>query len=544
MSQELREKNGTLKKMATKILITGALHESAMKLFRSRVNFDVAYHPDCDRESLLRLIEDANVLVTRSETDVDKTVIDAAKNLKVVARAAVGVGNIDIAYASDRGILVINCPGKNTNSAAELTLGLMLAMFRKIPQAHLKVKSGGWDRHAFTGRELRGKRIGIVGLGNVGHRVAKFAKGFDMEVSAYDPYIAPQIFDQHGVKRIGSLKDLAAQVDVLSFHVPLNKETKFMATKDILSAMPRGSWVVNAARGGIYRETDIIELLKSRHLAGLGVDTFEVEPNVNPELLALENVWCTPHIGASTEEAQIAIGETVFDQVVKAIDGGVVDYPVNLPQVGVIQDKRVKSYAVLAEKLGSLAGQIVAFNPSSAEISYRGDIAGVEPSLIRLSFLKGYVSRVVNDYVSFVNVEKHAQRLGLMVRDRADPQFDGYRSALKISLAGSDGETLQVGGIVFDDQISRLSLINDYYFEAEPSGHMLLVENNDKPGVIGDLGHFLALKNVNIATFELSRNRRGGKAMAVIRTDEEVSSQDHSEMSGIRNILKVQRVFL
>jgi D-3-phosphoglycerate dehydrogenase len=544
MSQEPREKKDTIKKMSTKILITGALHESAMKLFRSRVNFDVAYHPDCDRESLVRLIEDANVLVTRSETDVDQTVINAAKNLKVVARAAVGVGNIDIAYASDRGILVINCPGKNTNSAAELTLGLMLAMFRKIPQAHLKVKSGGWDRHAFTGRELRGKRLGIVGLGNVGHRVAKFAKGFDMEVSAYDPYIAPQIFDQHGVKRVGSLKDLAAQVDVLSFHVPLNKETKFMATKDILSVMPRGSWVVNAARGGIYRETDIMELLKSRHLAGLGVDTFEVEPSVNPELLALENVWCTPHIGASTEEAQIAIGETVFDQVVKAIDGGVVDYPVNLPQVGVIQDKRVKSYAVLAEKLGSLAGQIVAFNPNSAEISYRGDIAGVEPSLIRLSFLKGYVSRVVNDYVSFVNVEKHAQRLGLTVRDRADPQFDGYRSALKISLVGSNGETLQVGGIVFDDQISRLSLINDYYFEAEPSGHMLLVENNDKPGVIGDLGHFLALKNVNIATFELSRNRRGGKAMAVIRTDEEVSSQDHSEMSGIRNILKVQRVFL
>ena len=528
----------------SKVLITGALHPAALAAFNSNSKLDVAYFPDCDRGTLLKHTRDSHVLVTRSETDVDKEVIDAGAHLKVVARAAVGVGNIDINYASEKGILVINCPGKNTNSAAELTLGLMLAMFRNIPQAHAKVKGGGWDRHTFTGRELRGKIIGIVGLGNVGHRVAKFAKGFDMDVAAYDPYIAPQIFDQHGARRVSTLKDLASQVDILTFHVPLNKETKGMATKEILMAMPKGSWVVNAARGGIFKETDMIDVLKSGHIAGLGVDTFEVEPKVNPDLLALPNIWCTPHIGASTEEAQLAIGETVYDQVIKALEGGVVDYPVNLPQVGVLQDVRVKSYAVLAEKLGSLAGQIAGFNASHAEISYRGDIADVDTSLIRLSFLKGYVSRVVDDYVSFVNVERHADRLGLKFSDRADPKFDGYRSALKINLTGPDGQSLQVGGTVFDNQISRLSLINDYYFEAEPTGHMLLVENDDKPGVIGDLGHFLGFKNVNIATFELSRNRRGGKAMAVIRTDQEISTQDQQELGRIRNILKVHRVFL
>lgn len=526
------------------VLITGALHESAMKLFKSRADFEVAYHPDCDKNKLLSLVQSAHVLVTRSETDVDKTVIDAARNLKVVARAAVGVGNIDIPYATDKGILVINCPGKNTNSAAELTIGLLLAMFRKIPDAHIKVKAGGWDRHVFTGRELKGKKIGIVGLGNVGHRVAKFARAFDMEVWAYDPYLAPQIFEQHSVRRSSSLLELAANVDILTFHVPLNKETKGMATKELLSAMPRGSWLLNAARGGIYRESDVVELLKAGHLAGLGVDTFEVEPKPNPELVALPNVWCTPHIGASTEEAQIAIGETVYDQVVKAIDGGVVDYPVNLPQVGVIQDVRVKNYAVLAEKLGSLAGQIANFNASSAVISYRGDLAGADPALIRLGFLKGYVSHIVNDYVSFVNVEKHAQKIGLQVSDKSDPEFESYRSALKITLTGSDGRSLRVGGLVFDEQIIRLSLINDFYFEADPSGHMLLVENDDKPGVIGDLGHFLGLKSVNIATFELSRNRRGGRAMAVIRIDQEISGQDQLEMNRIRNIINVQRVYL
>ena len=526
------------------ILITGALHDSAIEMFRSRRGFSINYQPDCDKKTILQLIEKAHVLVTRSETDVDKAVLDAGKNLKIVARAAVGVGNIDIPYATDKGILVINCPGKNTNSAAELTIGLLLAMLRKIPQAHLKVKSGGWDRHSFTGRELRGKRIGIVGLGNVGHRVAKFAHGFDMVVGGYDPYLAASIFEQHGVVRYSSLLDLAANSDVLTFHVPLNKETRGMANKDVFQAMPTGSWVINAARGGVYREQDILEFLNNGHLAGLGVDTFETEPKPSQELINCPSVWCTPHIGASTEEAQIAIGETVFDQVVKAIDGGVVDYPVNLPQVGVIQDARVKSYAVLAEKLGSLAGQIANFNANTAEISYRGNLAGVDPALIRLSFLKGYVSHIVNDYVSFVNVEKHAQKLGLSVRDKADPHFDSYRSALKITLSGGGAGSLRVGGLVFDDQIIRLSLINDFYFEADPSGHMLLVENEDKPGVIGDLGHFLGEKNVNIATFELSRNRKGGRAMAVIRTDQEVSSEDQSEMRRIRNIRTVNRVFL
>jgi D-3-phosphoglycerate dehydrogenase / 2-oxoglutarate reductase len=527
-----------------KVLVTGALHQSAVKLFKDNPKLDVAYRPDCDRGALLGLIARAHVLVTRSETDVDRAIIEAGPLLNVIARAAVGVGNIDIDYATEKGILVINCPGKNTNSAAELTLGLLIGMLRNIPQAHAVVKAGGWDRHQFTGRELRGKRIGIVGLGNVGHRVAKFARGFDMDVVAFDPYIAPQIFELHGARRVSSLKELASQVDVLTFHVPLNKETKGMASKEILLAMPKGSWVINAARGGIFKEKDMIEALKSGHIAGLGVDTFEVEPKLNPELIGLPNIWCTPHIGASTEEAQLAIGETVYDQVVKALDGGVVDYPVNLPQVGVIQDQRVKSYAVLAEKLGSLAGQISGFNPSHVEISYRGDIAGSDHSLIRLSFLKGYVSRVVNDYVSFVNAETHAKKLGLNVTDRSDPQFDSYRSALKITLTGPEGQSLKVGGLVFDDQITRLSLINDYHFEAEPSGHILLVENEDKPGVIGDLGHFLGVKGVNIGTFELSRNRRGGRAMAVIRTDQEVSSDDHQELGKIRNILKVHRVFL
>ncbi|MCX6127376.1 MAG: phosphoglycerate dehydrogenase [Proteobacteria bacterium] len=541
---DLKKVRGFMKAQKAEVLITGALHESALRAFRGHSKLNVVYQPDCDRKTLLGLTKTCQVLVTRSETDVDREVIDAAPELKIIARAAVGVGNIDISYATDRGILVINCPGKNTNSAAELTIGLLLGMLRNIPQAHAVVKAGGWDRHRFTGRELRGKRIGIVGLGNVGHRVAKFAHGFDMEVFAYDPYISPAVFEQNDARPVSSLKDLASQVDILTVHVPLNKETKGMITPEIFLSIPKGSWVINAARGGIFHEMDIIPFLKNGHLAGLGVDTFEVEPKVDHNLLALPNVWLTPHIGASTEEAQVSIGETIFAQVLKALDGGVVDYPVNLPQVGVITDDRVRAYAVLAEKLGSLAGQIIGFNPSGIEMLYRGDLAGLDHNLVRLSFMKGYASRVVNDFVSLVNVEAHIARLGLKVVDREEPSFDSYRSALKIRLSGLDGKTLTVGGIVFDDLLPRLSLINDFYFEADPSGHFILVENEDKPGVIGDIGHFLGFKGINIATFELSRNRRGGKAMSVIRTDQEISIPDLDEMKRIRNLIQVHRAYL
>jgi D-3-phosphoglycerate dehydrogenase len=528
----------------TEVLITGALHESALQAFKSNTSLSVNYKPDCDRASLMGMVAQCHVLVTRSETNVDRELMDAAPSLKVIARAAVGVGNIDISYASERGILVINCPGKNTNSAAELSMGLLLGMLRNIPQAHANVKAGKWDRHKFAGRELKGKRLGIVGLGNVGHRMAKFAHGFDMDVSAYDPYISPTIFEKHTVKRVTSLRELASQSDVLSVHVPLNKETKGMISKSIMAAMPKGSWIVNAARGGIFLEEEIRPFLESGHIAGLAVDTFEVEPEFNKSLVALSNVWVTPHIGASTEEAQIAIGEAIYLQVVKAIEGGVVDYPVNLPNVGVISDERIKAFSILSEKLGSLAGQIIEFNPSKIEMLYRGELAGLNHSLVRLSFMKGYASRVVNDFVSFVNVEAHFSRLGLKVEDKEEPSFDSYRSALKIRISGSNGEVLTVGGIVFDDLLPRLSLINGFHFEAEPSGNLVLVQNEDKPGVIGDLGHFLGLKGVNIATFELSRNRRGGKAMSVIKTDQELSMADLEEMKRIPNLIQIQRVFL
>ena len=530
-------------KSNTNILITGALHEQALALFKSHNTARgciIRYHPDCERSQLLGLVKDAQVLVTRSETDVDREVIDAARDLRVIARAAVGVGNIDIPYATERGILVINCPGKNTNSAAELTWGLLLGMLRNIPQAHQHLKQGGWDRHRFTGHEARGLKIGIVGLGNVGHRVAKFAHGFDMQVFAYDPYIAPHVFERHAVRPCKTLQDLAKNVDVLSVHVPLNKETRGMVNGEILDLMARGSRVINAARGGIISEVDLLKSLESGQISGAGIDTWDKEPTPLSGLVQHPYVWCTPHIGASTDEAQLAIGETIVEQVFKAIEGGVVDYPVNLPEVGVIDNALLRSYALLAEKIGALMGQLVDFNPARVELGYRGDLAKMDHSLIRLSWMKGYAAHVVDDYVSFVNVTSHIEKLGLAVAEVEDSDSASYKSALRVMMTGGAGASLTVGGIVFDECYLRISAVNDFMFEMDPNGTMILVENHDKPGVIGDVGHYLASKGINIDSFELSRNRKGGKAMALIKVDADRAAIDIKSMTALPNIVNVR----
>ncbi len=530
--------------MRTKVLITGQLHSVALEGFNQIEGLDIVYKPDVTFEQLLPELSDTQVLVSRSETNVDRRLIDAAPQLHVIARAAVGVGNIDLDYATERGILVVNTPGKNTNSAAELTLGLTLAMLRKIPEAQNAVKAGGWDRHRFSGFELKGKKVGIVGLGNVGHRVARFCRAFDCEVYAYDPYISPNVFTKNNVTPINSLLELADRVDILSVHVPKNKETTCMIDRAVLQALGPNGYFVNAARGGVVDEKDLLWALENNIIAGTAIDTFEKEPGPWMDLVKHPNVYCTPHIGASTEEAQIAIGQTIVEQVRKAIEGGVVDYHVNLPKVGVIDKPILKAYSTLAEKLGSIVGQVLDFNPKSVQLQYRGDIAELDNSIIRLSWMKGFATQVVDDYVSFVNVTKHIDRMGIEITESTDPSFASYNSALKIIVQGGQGQQITVGGVVFEERHIRLTLFNDFHFEVEPTGYLLLIGNLDRPGVIGDVGQYLARQNVNISSFNLSRNRKGGKAMAVLSVDSQIPTAHLKELKELPNVESAKALFL
>lgn len=532
-----------------KILITGKLHNIALDLLKNPPKelqvssaIELVYIPDAPREKILEEISTAHVLISRSETDVDAELLKNGKKLSVVARAAVGYGNIDCELATELGILVVNTPGKNTNSAAELTIGLLLSLKRKIPAAHASTSTGGWNRHQFTGTELGGKIIGLVGLGNVGHRVAKFARGFDMQVIAYDPYISDEIFRKNNVERKNTLEELLAACDILSVHVPLNKETKNMIGEIELKKMKKGSFVLNAARGGIISEKSLLKLLNENYIAGAGIDTFDNEPKPLTELVSHPNVIVTPHIGASTEEAQYRIGETISIQVLKALRGEIVDYPVNLPHVSILGSGNLRMLTVLSEKIARVSAQIYDFHPRQIKLRINAKVTKEEAGLLKLSAMKGFLSHASDEYVSYVNAERLVQRRGLSFELEFDC-LEHTNNQLLIEVFGSNSnEKISVGAVLYDGKLARLCSINEFFFEIEPEGDLIVMQNHDRPGVIGDVGTYLAKHNVNIAQFELSRNKRGGMAMSLIRTDDELQNDIISGLRKLPNLISARMV--
>ena len=526
--------------MTYKILITGALHQVALDTFSAAEDVETDYRPDLPYPEILSIIGNYHALVTRSETRITPELIDAGRQLKVLARAAVGIGNIDVEYATEKGVLVINTPGKNTNSAAELTLGLLLAAMRKVVNAHRKMESDGWERHTFTGSELMGRTIGIVGLGNVGHRVARFARAFDMEVLAYDPYIADEAFERYHAQK-SSLDDMLAACDVLTVHVPLTQETRGMIGPGQLALLRPGSVVLNTARGGVIDEAALLAALKEGRVAAAGIDTWEVEPPKNNPFAALENVVMTPHIGASTKEAQRRIGESISEQTLRALRDEVVDFPVNMPRLKVLTTPRMKYYAVLAEKLGGFAQQSLDFNPRRIHVNYRGELTSEEGMMVRRAFLKGFFKSTTDEGVTFVNAERKAIDRGIEIAEAEDPDFSDYMSAVQFIVSDHDHH-FKIGGVVLGENNYRLSQVNDFTFEVIPDGNLLWVINNDRPGVIGDIGTTLARWQINISQFELSRNMPGGQAMSLLRVDSQVEDSVLKELRAIPNVVSVRRI--
>ena len=522
------------------ILITGKLHERGLTDLRAIPDVSVRYHPDCPVKQLHELVQTCQVLITRSETTIDKELIDRAPRLRIIGRAAVGVANIDLEYATTKGILVLNCPGKNTNAAAELTFALIMSMVRNVHAAATHVQQGGWDRHRFKGRELRQRKIGVVGLGHVGHRVCKFAHGFDMQVYGYDPYLPQARFAQYEVQRIESLAELAEICEILTVHVPLNNETRGMIDRDIMRKLGKHGILVNAARGDVIEREDLLQALQQDELGAVGLDTWHDEPHIDASLRTHAKVFGTPHIGASTEEAQLAIGTTIAEQISKAIAGGVVDFPVNVPYSSVIDSSLHRAFAVLAEKLGSLIGQIVNTTPTHVKIKYSHELGSFP--LLRLSWMNGFLQKKVNDYVSIVNCEAHLQRLGIQLEEETCTLTP--RTSMEVVVSDADNHSTAVGGVVFDEEKPRLAHIDHYKFEIKPSGRFLLLRNRDLPGVVGDTGSFLAAEKINIGSVFLSRQRRTASAMAMIEIDSALSQDALQRMLSINNVLSVVQIHL
>jgi D-3-phosphoglycerate dehydrogenase len=528
--------------MTHKVLITGALHPLALDILRAAGDIAFDYRPDLPYEEILAAVAEYHALVSRSETKVTRELIDRGRKLKVIARAAVGIGNIDLDYATERGILVINTPGKNTNSAAELTIALLLAAMRNVVPAHAQMQNLKWDRHHFSGRELMGKTLGIVGLGNVGHRVARFARAFDMEVIACDPYISDEVFETHGARKV-DMGTLIETADIVTLHTPKTPETSHMIGAREIARMKDGVVILNTARGGLIDEQALLGALRSGKVAAAGIDTWDEEPPRDNPFRHFPNVVMTPHIGASTLEAQRRIAETVSEQLIRALRDEVVDFPVNMPRLKVLTTPRVKYYTVLAEKLGRFAVQALGFNPRQVRIVYRGELNREEGSLVRRAFLKGFLSHTSDEVVTFVNAEQKAAARQIQVVEVDDPAFKDYQSAVKFIISDHE-HTFTIGGVVFGEDNYRLSLLNEFTFEVVPDGHLLTMVNIDQPGVIGKVGTILGERGVNISQFELSRNKPGGEAMSVIRVDSSVDKAVLDELRALPYVVSLHRIVI
>lgn len=468
---------------------------------------------------LLPLVSDMNALVVRSETKVTRKVIEAASKLRVVGRAGVGVDNVDVEAATQRGIVVMNTPGGNTISTAELTFSMLMALARRIPQAHMSMKAGEWNRKAFQGMELYGKTLGIVGLGRIGTEVARRAQAFGMEVLAYDPYLAPSKAKNLQVE-VAELNQIYARSDFITVHMPLTEETRGMLNADAFAKMKHGVRVLNCARGGIIKEADLITAIQSGQVAGAALDVYETEPPpADHPLRALPQVIMTPHLGASTSEAQDNVGIEVAEAIIDFLVHGAVRNAVNLPSLDTKTYELVKPYLNLGEKLGRLLAQLAPKSNERLVVSYGGKAADLPTDPITRAVLKGFLEFAGGSEVNYVNVKLLAQSLGLRVESIKSNEETDFSEWLHV-IVSSDGQKHSAAGTFFSARHHpRIVRLNDRPVEIVPKGVLLLMTNKDRPGIVGYIGTLMGKHKVNIASMSLSRNTVGGQALTVLNLD-------------------------
>lgn len=480
-------------------------------------DFEIRQTDGADRAQLLAAIADVDAILVRSATQVDAEAIAAAKNLKVIARAGVGLDNVDIKAATQAGVMVVNAPTSNIISAAELTVGHIVSLARRIPAANASLKSGAWKRSAYTGVELFEKTAGIIGLGRIGALVAARLQGFGMDVVAYDPYVTPARAQQLGV-RLLTLDELLAQSDFITIHMPRTPETLGMLGKDAFAKMKNSAYVINVARGGLVDEADLYEALKTEQIAGAGIDVYVKEPSTDLDFFQFDNVVVTPHLGASTEEAQEKAGVSVAKSVRLALAGELVPDAVNV--AGGVIDENVRPGIPLMEKLGRIFNALTTAPLTTIDVVVAGEIASLDVKALELSALKGVFMDVVSEQVSYVNAPVLAEQRGVTTRLVTTSESPEYRNLLTIKGATANGEQLSVSGtLTGPKQIEKLVGINGYELEIPLTDHSLVLRYADRPGVIGTLGNVLGEQGVNIAGMQVARKEDRSEALAVLSID-------------------------
>ena len=463
------------------------------------------------------LLADAEAIIVRSATKVTPEVMGKTPKLRVVGRAGVGVDNVDVEVATERGIVVMNTPSGNTISTAELTFSMLMALARKIPQAHMSMKSGKWDRKAFAGTELSGKTIGILGMGRIGSQVARRAIAFGMRVLAFDPYLSMSKARALQVELL-ELDEIFERSDFITVHMPLSDETRDMLGADAFSKMKDGVCVVNCARGGIINEADLVTAVKSGKVAGAALDVYDAEPlPEDAELRELPQVVMTPHLGASTKEAQESVGLEVAEAVADYLVNGTVRNAVNMPSLDAKTYEAVKPYLELGEKLGRLVAQLAPNRNDRLVITYGGKAAEVPADPVTRYVLMGFLSMAGGQDVNPVNVRALASSLGLMVEEVKAHEGPDYAEWMHVT-AHTDGEKVSAGGTFFGSH-PRIVRLNGRNVECVPEGVLFLMNNRDKPGMVGYIGSLMGEHEINIGSMSLNRDEEGGEALTVLNLD-------------------------
>ncbi|PIC62880.1 phosphoglycerate dehydrogenase [Sporosarcina sp. P13] len=520
--------------MAFKVLISDPLSEDGIFPLRQAEGFEIVIDTDLTPDQLKDRIKGFDALLVRSQTTVTKELLESADQLKIIGRAGVGVDNIDLDAATEKGIIVVNAPDGNTNSAAEHTVAMMMSMARKIPQAFNSLKNGKWDRKSFLGVELKNKTLGIIGLGRIGAEVARRAKGQRMNVIAFDPFLTEDIAKKLGIE-IGTVDEVLVAADFITVHTPLLKETRRMINKEAFAKMKTGVQIINCARGGIIDEDALYDAIVEGKVAGAALDVFEEEPFLDHKLLTLPEVIATPHLGASTFEAQESVAVDVSRDVVNFLTIGSVRNPVNLPSVSRDVLAKIEPFFDLTEKLGMFLSQIQNSVINEINIQYAGELANYDVRALTRNTVKGLLKRNLGETVNDVNAKLMADRYGIKVNEQKTTTGRGFSNLITVEIVTTKG-IRKVAGTLLNGLGPRIVKVDDYIVDAIPKGHLLFIRHIDQPGAIGRVGTLLAEENINIAAMQVGRSAEGGDAIMMLTVDH------HVESSSIKNIKEVQNI--
>ncbi len=523
-----------------RVVVADGLDQEGLRRLESEA--DVVVFAGLEEPPLLAALADAEAVIVRSGSRLTARVLASAPRLRVAARAGVGTDNIDVDAATRRGILVLNTPESSTTSAAEHTMAMLLALARRIPGAHASMARGEWTRDAFVGSELHGKTLGVIGLGKIGAEVARRAQAFGMHVRAHDPYISQDRAARLGIDLM-DLRDVLAGSDIVTLHVPLTSRTRHLLGAPQMRAMKTGALLVNCARGGLVDEAALLDALHDGHLGGAALDVFEQEPPVAPALVQHPRVVVTPHLGASTHEAQRSVAVDVAEQVLAALKGQPVRGAVNAPVLVGEAWQRLEPFLTLARYLGSLAQQLADGQVEAVELLYAGEVAGEEPAPLSASFLIGFLTGIADQPVNMINAPALARDRGIAVGEVRRASSEDFQSVLGVTVQTSRGP-LRLAGTLFGRREPRITQIGEYRLDLIPAEQMLFVWNADRPGMIGKVGTLLGGHRVNIANMHVGRISQGGIALMVLSLDSGIPEAALRELAGTDGVTGVKTVRL